>query len=216
MKPIILGHGMMGAEIANQTGWSYLSRAEHGIDITDPGTIEYYLDDRYYYPVVNCIGYTKTLQPEREPSWSVNYAGVMDLVDLCNKYNTKLVHISTDFIYCNSPHPAKETDCPVHFDNWYTYSKLLADAYIQARCKDYLLIRTSYKARPFPYDGAFVNRIGNFDYVDVIAALIIRLIETGAEGVVNVGTDTKTMIELARQTKPDVTAIHDHVLPAVT
>ena len=138
----------------------------------------------------------------------------MDLVDMCNKYGVKLVHISTDFIYANSPKPAKEDDVPVHFDNWYTYSKLLADAYIQARCNDYLLIRTSYKARPFPFEGAFANRVGNFDYVDVIAGIIIKLVENNVSGTYNVGTERKNMIELARQTKPDVKPFFDSVTPS--
>ena len=213
MATIIFGHGLMGAELERQTGWDCLWRDQHGIDITKPYTMDMYV--RHYDTVINCIGYTKTLQPEREPAWSVNYTGVMDLVDMCNRYNTKLVHISLDFIYANTPKPAKETDCPVHFDNWYTYSKLLSDAYIQARCKDYLLIRTSYKARPFPYDKAFLFRAGNFDYVDRIAELMIELINRGAKGVFNVGTWRKTMHSLALQTRA-VDLCTDEVIPADT
>lgn len=214
MRTVILGAGLLGKEIEKQTDWDCFSRDVHGVDITKPYTYKHLVEK--YNQVVNCIGYTVTRQPEREPAWSVNYTGVMDLVDLCNKFGTKLIHISTDFIYARSPKAAKETDCPVHFDNWYTYSKLLADAYIQARCKDYLLIRTSFKARPFPYDGAFLKRVGNFDYVDIIAGLIIDLVDAGAEGVYNVGTKRKTMLDLARQTRADVSVITDDVCPSDT
>lgn len=205
----ILGNGLMGSELTRQSGWDCFARKD-GIEFTQPDT--YVKKIAEYDQIVNCIGYTKTLQPDKEPAWSVNYTGVIDLVNFCNKHNKKLIHISTDFIYCGSTHPAKETGCPVHFNNWYTYSKLLADAHIQARSKDYLIIRTSYKARPFPYDKAFVLRRGNFDYVDIIAGLIIQLIERDATGVVNVGTEEKTMYDLARQTR-NVRAAYNHVIP---
>ena len=66
-----------------------------------------------------------------------------------------------------------------------------------------MTIRTSFKPNPFPYNKA-VPQIGNFDYVDVISSLIIKLIEKNASGVFNVGTEKKTMLDLAKRTVLDV------------
>jgi len=73
--------------------------------------------------------------------------------------------------------------------------------------EQYLIIRTSFKPRPFPFIEAFENLYGNFDYVDVISDLIIRLINGNAEGIYNVGTEIKSMYELAVKTRPDVEKI---------
>ena len=54
------------------------------------------------------------------------------------------------------------------------------------------------------YDKAFDDIVGNFDYVDKIAELIIQLINNGANGISNVGTGLKSMYDLALETKPDV------------
>ena len=212
MKTLILGNGLLGGELSFQTDWGLVCRDIDRIDITNPSSYEVFLS--YYDQVVNCIGYTNTLQPHKEPAWSINYVGVIDLVDLCNQYGKKLIHISTDYVYANSVSNASEDDVPVHYPNWYAYSKIMADGYVQARCSDYLMIRTSYKPRPYPWEGAWKNRKGNFDYVDKIASIIISLINKGASGIYNVGTEVKTMYQLAVQTKPNCLKMQDEVIPS--
>jgi len=54
------------------------------------------------------------------------------------------------------------------------------------------------------YDKAYLNQIGNFDYVDRLAQIMIELIENNVYGLYNVGTELKTMLDLAKQTKPNV------------
>ena len=68
-----------------------------------------------------------------------------------------------------------ENDIPIHSDNWYSYTKLLADAYIELRSKNYLICRETHKPKPFPYESAWVDQIGNFDYIDKISGRKIIL-----------------------------------------
>ena len=204
MKPnrLILGDGLLGSEIVKQTGWDYASRKKDGIDFTDYSTYEYLLED--YSEIVNCIGYTNTYDTNKNKHWEVNYDGVSNLVHLCNFRNRKLIHISTDYIYSNSKPNANENDVPVHCNNWYGYTKLLGDAHVQLKSKNYLLIRCSHKPEPFPYEKAYVNLIGNFDYVSVISEKIIQLIDSDSNGVYNVGTEIKSMYDLAKSTNKNV------------
>jgi dTDP-4-dehydrorhamnose reductase len=207
-KILILGDGLLGTEIRKQTGWDYISRKKDGFSI---GNFIYRKDD--YYDkltsadvLVNCIGYTNTYDKNWLKHYQSNYLGVLNLVDFCNSSSEykKLIHISTDYIYADTPKPAKETDIPIHKSNWYSYFKLLADGYVQTECGYYLLVRTSFKPKPFPHLKATTALKGNFDYVDVISCLIIGLIENNAVGVYNVGTEEKTMYDLAVQTRPHV------------
>ena len=122
------------------------------------------------------------------------------LIDYCNEHFIKLIHISTDYVYSNSIPFASENDVPVHCNNWYGYTKLLSDGLIQLRSEDYLLIRCSHKPSPFVYDSAWIDYVGNFDYVDTIASLIIDCVNKDLSGVYNVGTDVKTMFDLANET----------------
>jgi len=210
---IILGDGLLGSEIQKQTGWSYISRKKDGIDFADISSYKHYLIMKPLgvTEVINCIAQTNTVNESDEDitnDWNVNYKGVMNLTDFCNDYKIKLIHISTDYVYANSDKLASEArDIPIHYDNFYTYTKLLADSYIQARCKKRLILRSSFKPNPFPYDYAWIDLIGNFDYVDVIAKLMIELIEYDAEGIYNVGTEVKTLFDLAKRTKTNVKPI---------
>ena len=199
MKVLVLGDGLLGSEIIKQTNWDYISRKKDGFDITK--------DEFNFYGydvIVNCIAFTNTYSNDKESNWNINYKAVADLVGYCNNYNIKLVHISTDYVYTNSVSNASEEDIPIHGNNWYSYTKLLADAFIELKSHDYLILRESHKPNPFPYDHAWINLIGNFDYVNKIADIIINLIKLEQNGIINVGTDLKTIYDLALETNKNV------------
>lgn len=195
MNNLILGDGLLGSELHKQTGWHYISRKKDGIDFCDLYSYAHMLNG--YDTIINCIAYTKTYSEERQRHWDTNFVAVCDLVDYLNKKEKKFCHISTDYVYAGSKENASEEDIPVPARNWYSVTKLLGDGYVQARAKNYLLIRTSFKPYPFPYEKAITTQIGSFDYVDVIAYFVIDLIEGHATGLYNVGTDTKTIWDLA-------------------
>lgn len=204
---LILGDGLLGTELQNQTGWKVFSRKKDGIDIRYPESYDYIFKKYSDIEIINCIGHVDTEDRTKQLHWNTNYVGVIDLVNLCNKYNVKLTHISSDFIYALSNYNTTEEDVPCAYPQWYIYTKLLSDGYVQAKSNNYLLIRTTFKKKPFPYDGAFVDLCGNFDYVDVIAEGIIKLINNNVNGVYNVGTEVKSMYYLALQTNKEVMPI---------
>ncbi len=203
LNVLILGDGLLGNELHKQTGWDYISRKSGTLDIDNVRTS--FPKNDYQTPIhniiINCVANTNTYSTNKDAHWKVNYAFVSELIQYCNDYDIKLVHISTDYIYAGSINEASEEDVPVHSNNWYSYTKLLADGLVQLQSNNHLLIRCTHKPKPFPYDGAWIDQIGNFDYVDVISSFIIMMINKDLQGVYNVGTEIKTMYELASQTK---------------
>lgn len=197
MKIVVLGDGLLGSELVNQTGWDCISRKKNNIDFTQPGTYNSLL--KGYSIIINCIAHTDTYSKDKQKHWDVNYKGVVDLVDYCKINQKKLIHISTDYIYANSTSPTTEEDVPVHQQNWYGYTKLLGDAYVQLKLNDYILIRESHKPYPFPYEKAWSNQYTNGDYVDIIAQIIIQLINKNTRGIYNVGTEVKTWFNLTKK-----------------
>jgi dTDP-4-dehydrorhamnose reductase len=208
MRPIrflVLGDGLLGSEIVKQTGWRYFSRKKDGIDITKTSSYANLLAK--YTHVINCIGYTDTRDNTPDKHMEVNVKGVYYLAKLCEGFHNKLIHISTDYVYAFSPQNATEKDLPVTLPNWYGHSKVMADSLIQAMFPDeqsYLILRGTFKPTPYTHEKAWYNLTGNFDYVDVMANLMIRLIMNDAYGIYNVGTEKKNLYELAKRTKPDV------------
>ncbi len=205
MKVIVLGKGKLGGEIVKQTGWDYLCRAEHEITIDNFKDWKNRMDE--YDVVVNCIANTDTYSDDKEKHWKANYELVTFLAEYCDDNAKKLVHISTDYLYQNSVDDAKEEDEPLFEHTWYMFTKLLADEYLKEHAKNYLICRLSHKPYPFPYDSAWVDVITNADYTPVISGLVIELIKNGAEGLYNVGTERKTVYELAQRTNKNVNKI---------
>ena len=210
-KILVIGDGMLGTELQKQLKCDIVSRTKNGFDITNEDTYHNLLKVEFgvaqwcpYDIIINCVANTNTYSEDKQEHWDVNYEGVSKLVDHCNNWNIKLVHISTDHLYTYSNQYASETDVPVHCNNWYGYTKLLGDGYVQLKANDYAIIRTTHKKTPYEHSHAWINQIGNFDYVDKISELIIKLLETNPNGIYNIGTQTKTMYELAQATSEAV------------
>jgi dTDP-4-dehydrorhamnose reductase len=199
LKVLILGDGLLGSEIKKQTGWDIISRKKNNIDVLNFNEWNYQLFN--YDIILNCIANTDTYSDNQKLHWDINYKFVYELINYCNDNNKKLIHISTDYLYTNSNTNASENDIPVHNKTWYGYTKLLSDGLVQLMSNNYLICRCTHKPNPFPFDGAWIDQIGNFDYVNVISDLIIKLIKLNSSGLYNVGTETKTMFELASKTK---------------
>ena len=199
---VILGDGLLGREISNQTKWDVVSRKKNSIDIKNFVHWSYKLCK--YDVIVNCIAFTKTYEDNKEESWNINVKALDQLIDFCNKTSKKLVHISTDYIYAGSIKNCSENGVPVHNNSFYGYTKLVGDALVQLRCNNFLICRLSHKPFPFPYEKAWFDIQTNCDYVDIISRLVITLIQNGAEGVFNVGTEIKSIYELALKTNKNV------------
>jgi len=206
---LILGDGLLGGEIKSQTNWDIISRRVNGFDFNqnDCLTISYdgINDIKAYDIIINCIANTNTYSDDRDSMLETNYKSVYRLALFCNEFKIKLVHIGTDFVYANnSKELPSESDVPVHAENWYSYSKLLADGVIELISKDYLICRCTHKPYPFPFKKAFTDRIGNFDYTFKIAQLIIKLIKLDASGLYNTGTEVKSMYDLVKGDCPGI------------
>lgn len=199
MRVLVLGDGLLGHELSIQAQWDIFSRKKNEFD-AQVSEIEKYSNIFLGYDVlINCIAYTETYSQDKETHMNINCLFVDKLIDFCNKYNKKLVHISTDYIYAGSDSEATEEDIPVHLKTWYGYSKLVGDALVQIRSKNYLICRLSHKPKPFPYEKAWFDIKTNGDFVDIIASKVIDLVNGNWSGVYNVGTEVKSIYEMVKK-----------------
>jgi len=199
---LILGGGLLGSTVIVTSGWQYTSRKEHGFDINNRNSWNSNIP-KDVTCIINLIANTDTYSKDIDAMFETNYRAVINLVDYCNDNKIKLVHYSTDYVYENSKTNANELDKTAPTTP-YAMSKVLADEYIIKHCNDYLILRGAQKEDPFPYESAFTNVYGNFDYPDAIAEILIKMVKSNASGLYNIGTPTKSMFDLAKKTKPEV------------
>lgn len=205
MNNLVLGHGLLGSEIVKQTGWDFFSRKKDNFDFRLLSSYKDKLEK--YDTIINCVALTDTYSSNKFDMYDVNFKSVTILSDYLTEKNKKLIHISTDYVYTNSKNYASEEDLPLISENWYTYYKLLADEYIMLKNKNFAIFRCSFKPNPFPYPNAWINQVGNFDYVDTISKILIQLINLNVSGLYNVGTGVKSIYELAKKTNPNVMGV---------
>lgn len=205
MSTLILGDGLLGSELERITGWAIQSRKKTGLDIGNIQTVHL----QGFDCVVNCIANTDTYNNSGGHR-DVNYQFLVDLSGACAASNIKLIHISTDYVYANSDCRNEECSLAPAL-NLYSYTKAMADLHLINFWKeglDWCIIRTSHKPKPFPWAKAWDDVWTSADYVDVIANLILKLINHNVSGIWNVGTEPKTMFELAKKTNPNVQPEH--------
>jgi len=183
------GSGLLGQYLKIKA-----DRPSHkNLDITNAHWLDVYSQIHRYDLIVHVAAYTDVQKAEtkKQECFKVNVNGTLNLLTVYP--NTPIVYISSEYSYR-----------PVNF---YSLTKHIAEKLIMEQ-KNYLIIRTLFKATPWPFDKAFKDQMTQGSYVDKIAPKIDKVINDWSrrgKRMIYVGHGgRKTMLELARQTKPDV------------
>ena len=182
------------------------SRAE--LDITRPESIAAALQRFMPAVVVHTAAYTDVAGAERDRQtcWRTNVHGTRAVVQSATHCGIFLVHISTDYVFEGTRGMYQEEDPPGPVCNYYALSKLVAEEVVRL-APHYLIIRTSFRPREWPYPVAFTDVYTSQDYVDLIApeiALAIQHYRDIPYATLHIATERKSVYELARRRRPDV------------
>jgi len=95
---------------------------------------------------VNCAAYTAVDQAEKEQELAreINGWAPGRLAQLCKEFGTKLIHISTDYVFNGKVRRPLKEDDPVDPVNFYGASKLLGEELVMKNNSDSIIIRTSW------------------------------------------------------------------------
>ncbi len=113
------------------------------LDITDRLQTENVVSQLKPDVIINTAAMTQVDQceTERDACWKVNVTGVENLIAACQKTQTHLVHVSTDFIFDGSHGPLDESAAPNPV-NFYGESKLAAEKVLQQSSIGWAILRT--------------------------------------------------------------------------
>ncbi len=95
---------------------------------------------------INAAAYTAVDKAESEPekAYLINVEGVKNLAEICKNSHTKLLHISTDFVFDGTKNtPYAEEDFP-NPTGVYGNTKLKGEQVIQEIFEEHFIIRTSW------------------------------------------------------------------------
>jgi len=156
--------------------------------------------------MIHCAGYTDVPGAEvsKREAVETNINGTKNIARLSRLYGKKMVYISTDYVYAGIGGGYREIDRPEPF-NFYGFTKLAGEVFLNP--DEDLIIRTSFKPSDLwnaKLDKAFVDIHTSADYVDIIAKEIAFAIEYDLKGVYNIGTEKKSVYDLAKRRNPNV------------
>lgn len=143
--------------------------------------------------VIHCAAYTNVARAEgqKKECFEMNVLGTYNLVKLFPK--AYFVYISTEYALN-----------PVNF---YASTKKWGEEIVQTYSDNHMIVRSLFKARPYPYEYAFFDQYTYGHYVDIIAPMIASFIMQKRKGIQHVMTEKKSMFELARMTRPEIKGI---------
>ncbi len=150
MKLVIIGaNGQLGKDCLDILSPNHTIHCcdVHNIDITDSGQVAGLFSSQAPDAVINCAAYTAVDNCEKDivKCMAVNAYGPKLLAEQCEKHNSRLIQISTDYVYDgNKPAPQSwlESD-PTNPISMYGKSKLEGDFAVQT-VTNHLIIRTAW------------------------------------------------------------------------
>lgn len=168
------------------------------LDIASAEAIENIFSQQKYDFCINAAAYTNVEKAESEPerAFLINAEAVKNLAKTCKKYQTKLIHVSTDYVFDGEKEESYSEEDKVNPINVYGASKLKGEQYVQETLETYFIIRTSWLYSQFGHnffktilqkakEGATLNitteQKGNPTNANDLAALILKIIEKKSE-----------------------------------
>lgn len=207
------GSGLLGRELRKHIDCYAPSRAE--FDVTDPNLRL----PRGVDLIVHAAGFTDLVLAERnrEHCYRTNVIGTLNVARL----GVPVIYISTEYVFDGRKGLYREGD-PLAPVNYYSFTKALGEMAVRTAPRS-VVIRCTFKPRPWEHQKAFIDMWTSGDYVDVIAPMIAKVVAKydclGQHDTIHVGTGRKSIAELAAQTRQidkDLREIAPVNLPADT
>lgn len=151
MKILIIGaKGQLGTDCCNILAQDNdtLGCDIPKIDIGDAKSVDGYLSEVQPEVIINCAAYTAVdaCETERDLAWQVNAEGPKNLARAARKFDSRLIHISTDYVFDGRkpvPQSYSEED-ETNPLSQYGLSKLAGEKNVAEHTSNYVILRTAW------------------------------------------------------------------------
>ncbi len=200
------GSGLLGVELLRLDA-DLIAPSRDELDITNAAAVAAHVASVSPDIILHAAALTDNRKIEASPgeALDVNIVGTVNLAKACLGSRTRMVFLSTDYVYKGDRGNYSETDelLPA---NLYAWTKLAGEAAVRA-VPNCLIIRTSFGRSTFDYPAAFTDKWSSKEYVDVLAPQILQAARSPLTGIVNIGGPRRTLYEYATERNPEVQAI---------
>ena len=192
--------------VVNDRGIEYV---HSGLDVRDYTNVDEYFKEnknRFDY-VIHAGAITRPMViHEDNPTLSIetNIVGTANIVMACEKYNKKIIYISTDYVYEGIDGNYKETDAMKPFTK-YGWSKLGGECAVQMY-DNHLILRMAMNKKPFPHPKALKDMKKSLMYIEDAAKVTLKLLDE--TGIMNVGGKSQSVYDFVKKENSDIEPIY--------
>ena len=149
MKILVTGaHGMLGRDLLPLLSAKHvvLGKDIQDFDITDQKRVREEIAACRPDVVIHAAAYTDVdgCEAKRDLAFAVNGEGALHVALGCAQVGSRMIHLSTDYVFDGTSQIPYPEGFPAHPLNVYGESKLQGELYIQKVLENYLIIRTAW------------------------------------------------------------------------
>jgi dTDP-4-dehydrorhamnose reductase len=136
---------------ADQPGIDLEAVGRPELDLERPGSATDVVRSLRPDVIINTAAYTAVDQAEDEPErvFQVNAVAAGELAEAAEQIGSRIVQISTDYVFDGRSTVPYRPDEPAAPINVYGHSKLNGETRVRAATKDHLIVRTSWLVSPY-------------------------------------------------------------------
>jgi len=201
------GSGLLGSELSKLSddyGVIFDNPTSQECNILDYASVTRQIETTAGQTVLHCAAFTDVLAAEKnaQKARDLNIVGTLNVLTACQQHNKRMVFVSTDYVF-DGHNGGYDESSPLNPVNNYALTKGAAELAVRTY-ENSLVIRTSFCPREFPHEKAFVDQYTSRDFVDIIAPKILDATKSKTLGIMHIGTERKSVYELARRRNPKV------------
>jgi len=167
------------------------------LDVTNKESVVAVFETTNFDFCINCAAYTAVdlAESDSDKAKEVNELGVRNLGESCKETNTKLIHVSTDFVFDGTssiPYTENDETKPLSV---YGKTKLDGETAIQKILEEFFILRTSWLYSEYANNfmktmlrlgserselGIISDQIGSPTYAKDLARVIVKIIESNS------------------------------------
>jgi dTDP-4-dehydrorhamnose reductase len=206
------GSGLLGS-VLRRLDPTIVAPGLDALEMTDPASLRATIEHHAPAIILHAAAVTQIAAVRKAPAEAlrVNIAGTAELAALAAEHGIRLVYVSSDYVYADTPGPHREEE-PLLPLNEYSWTKLGGECAVRL-VPGSLIIRTSFGPPVYPYEVAAEDKLTSKLYVEEAARSILDLARSGLVGIVNLGGEPTDMLEYARRTRPGTRAVRIADLP---
>jgi len=199
MNILVTGaNGQLGSELKNQalaySSYKFFFTDIHELDICNAQEVMTYVRNNDVDLIINCAAYTAVdkAETDRDKARQINVEAVNNLVKACQSEKSKLIHISTDYVFNGEYYKPLSEDVEVSPIGVYGITKLEGERKVINASIESIVIRTSWLYSSYGNNfvktmmrlgaerdelGVIFDQVGTPTYASDLAAAILQVVK---------------------------------------